>query len=420
MATILASGESVEVIMALGFPTRYFTLNDPDLGQLDSGGYLDGTLLGDDVAPYVQDLTINRGRSDQLSSFQAGTASITLINNDRRFDPINQSSPYYDVSAGRSGIQPRRAVSVTLEGETVFTGRITDIDVQYDIGSAGTSNVTISAADDFVTLATLATDAESPVAELSGARVNFVLDLPEVGWSATARDIDAGTAALGDYAIAANTNVLTYLQQVEKAEQGFLFMGRSGDLTFTDRAGASFVTPVAYFDDNGTNLPYSAISTIAGQEFFYNRITATRQGGASQAADDAGSQTEFGILTLALTDLLLETDAEAQALADDLLSRYAEPSYRFDLISIDVHTLNSTDRATVDGLELADVINVTRNFVTGTPASISLDFSVDRLRHRVTPSTHTVEIGLAYVQVLYPFVLNDATYGVLDASNALT
>lgn len=420
MATTLAFGESVQVLMELGFPVNPFTLDDATLGVLDDD-YLDGTLLGEDVSPYVKDLSVNRGRSDQLSSFQAGTANVVLVNNDRRFDPINQDSPYWDPVTGRTGIQPRRKVTVIFQGETVFTGRITDLDVQYDLGPNQTSTVTISAADDFVTLATLFTEHDyTPSIELSGARVDYVLDLPEVSYSATARNVDTGTAALGNYTIAANTNVLNYLQRVEKAEQGFLFINRIGDLTFTDRVGAAFVTPVGYFNDDGTNLPFSNLSTVAGQEFFYNKVVTKRDGGTEQIADSASSQAEFGILTLSLTDLLLETDTEALTLADDLLAKYAEPSYRFDVLTVDLHALDAADRATVNALDLADVINITRNFVTGSPATVSLDFSVDRIRHRVTPATHIVEIGLAAVQVLYPFTLNDPTYGVMDTSNALT
>ena len=406
--------------MELGFPVNPFTLDDAELGVLDVN-HLDGTLLGDDVAEYVTDLNINRGRSDQLSSFSAGTATISVINNDRRFDPINTASPYYDPTSGRSGIQPRRKVTVILQGETVFTGRLTDFDVQYALGPNQTSTVTFSASDEFVTLATQVTEQDHiPAGELSGTRVNYVLDLPEVNFPAATRNIDAGTAPLGAYTIAANTNVLTYLQRIEKAEQGFLFVDRSGSLTFTDRVSASFVTPSALFNDDGTDLPYSNLSTVAGQEFFFNKIVTKRDGGTEQVANSASSQTEFGILTLALTDLLLDDDADALTLADSLLERFSEPSYRFDVLTVDLNALGSVDRATLNELELADVINVTRNFATGSPASVSLDFSIDRIRHRVTPSAHVLEIGLAAVDIIFPFVLDDPTFGTLDTSNALT
>jgi hypothetical protein len=41
------------------------------------------------------------------------------------------------------------------------------------------------------------------------------------------------------------------------------------------------------------------------------------------------------------------------------------------------------------------------------------------VNHIISPSFHNVEIGLRYTELLYQFILDDATYGVLDSSNAL-
>ena len=49
MATTMAWGEEIQVIMELGFPVNPFTLDDAGLGVLDSNA-LDGSLVGDDVA----------------------------------------------------------------------------------------------------------------------------------------------------------------------------------------------------------------------------------------------------------------------------------------------------------------------------------------------------------------------------------
>jgi hypothetical protein len=71
----------------------------------------------------------------------------------------------------------------------------------------------------------------------------------------------------------------------------------NGDLTFTDRLDASFATIAADFSDAGVDIPYNALEVIYGQEFLYNRIQATVQGGTVQVANDAASQAEFGITT---------------------------------------------------------------------------------------------------------------------------
>jgi hypothetical protein len=424
MAT-MAWGENIQIFMELGFPVNPFTLDDAALGVLDAD-YLDGTLIGDDVSPYAQDISISRGRSDQLQNFNAGTCSVRLLNRDRRFDPINTSSPYWNSTLGVSGIAPRRKVTIFSDGVALFTGRITDIDVSYEPNNpnATTENsyVTITAADDFVLLAnTYTAGAITPTQELSGTRVTTILDLPEVNYPET-RDIDTGSATLGGGAtfdIADNTNVLTYLQSVASSEQGYFFVSASGNLTFTDRIAASFTTPSAYFTDTGSNIPYTSLSVMYGQEFLYNKVVCAVEGGTDQTANDVASQTEYGISTLSLSGLLLVDDAAALTLANDLLDRYKLPEYRFDKLQTIYNPLNSTKQQTLTAVDIADVVSITRTYPTGTPASVTKEYSIENIRHVITPSSHTVEFGLAVADLVYPFTLDDATFGVMDSTNAL-
>lgn len=426
MATVLPWGEQITVLMELGFEVNPFTLDSAELGVLDQN-YLDGTLIGDDVSAYCRQVSINRGRPDQLQNFNAGTCSIVLNNFDRRFDPTNQDSPYWNPTTGKSGVTPRRKVTVLSGGVELFTGRITDIDIAYEPNqpdaAIDNSFVTITASDDFVLLAnTYIGDAITPSEELSGARVTSILDLDEVNYPAT-RDIDTGTATLGGgatFEIAANTNVLTYLQSVATAEQGYFFIAANGDLTFTDRVTASFAANSASFADTGFDIPYTALSVLYGQEFLYNKVVATIVDGADQTVNDVASQTEYGVSTLNLSSLLLASDAAAATLAADLLDRYKEPQYRFDRLQTLYNGLDSTDQATITSLELADVISITRTYPTGSPASVTQSYSIEALRHTISPSEHRVEIQLAVADLVYPFILDDATYGVMDSTNALT
>jgi hypothetical protein len=418
MATTLVSGEQITVLCELGFPAAKFTLDDADLGVLDED-YLDGTLLGDDVSEYISDLTITRGRSDEFDSFRAGIMTMTLVDNARRFDPLNQSSPYWDTTTGKSGVQPRRKVTVLSGGVPIFTGRITDIDVNYDYQL---STVTITAADDFVLLANTATETLlTPTEQLSGARVSYLLDLPEIGYPAT-RSIDTGTTTLGAYEIAANTNALAYLQRIAQAEQGLCFIAADGTLTYTDRVTAAFATIEAVFSDavGHTDIGYESLAVAYGQQFLYNRVQAYVVDGTVQTSEDLTSQADYGISTLTFNDLLLSSDAQALALTADLLDAYSVPEFRFDDLQVKVSAMNSTNRATVIGLEIGDVIQITRSFSTGSPASVTDLYGVDRIVHRISATAHTVTLGLYNFQVLYPFILDDATYGVLDSSNALT
>lgn len=421
----MAWGEDIQIFMELGFPVNPFTLDDAVLGVLDED-YLDGTLIGDDVSAYAQEVSISRGRSDQLQNFTAGTFSVRLLNRDRRFDPINESSPYWNSTLGVSGVAPRRKVSVFSNGVALFKGRITDIDVSYEpnrpSATSENSYVTITASDDFVLLAnTFTQDIITPTQELSGSRVSAVLDLPEVSYPAT-RDIDAGSATLGGGAvfnIDANANVLTYLQSVATSEQGYFFVAADGNLTFTDRIAASFATPSAYFSDAGTNIPYTSLSVMYGQEFLYNKVVCTIEGGTDQTVNDVASQTEYGISTLNLSGLLLADDAAALTLATDLLDRYKLPEYRFDKLQTIYNPLSSVNQDILTAVDLGDVISITRTYPTGTPASVTKEYSIEMVKHTISPNSHTVEFNLAVADLVYPFTLNDATFGVMDSTNAL-
>ena len=418
MATTLASGEQITVLAEVGFITNFFVLDDIDAGVLDNTEFvLDGNLEGVDISEYCQEVSITRGRSDQFSQFNAGQCSITLLNNDRRFDPINTASPYYDSTAERSGVVPRRKLTVKSGSNFLFTGRITDIDVVYNYNL---STVQFTAADDFVLLANTVVEADvTPSVELSGSRVNYLLDLPEIDYPLASRDIATGTQTLGAYQINANTNALTYLQSIATSEQGACFIAANGDLTFTDRIVNSFANVAATFSDTGTDIPYTALQVIYGQEFLFNRIQATVEGGTVQVADDAASQADFGISTYALPDLLLEDDTDAQTLATYLVGLYAEPQYRFDDLGLLISAFSSGNRNTVNALELQNLVEITRTYTTGSPLSVTQYYQIERINHLITAGEHRVTLGLFNASIVQALVLDDAVFGVLDSNNAV-
>jgi hypothetical protein len=60
-----------------------------------------------DITTYVRDINIRRGRTDEFQDFDAGTASITLDNRSRIFDPTYASGTYY------GNLLPRRQIKIT-------------------------------------------------------------------------------------------------------------------------------------------------------------------------------------------------------------------------------------------------------------------------------------------------------------------
>jgi hypothetical protein len=211
-----------------------FTLDSATDGILDTS-ILDGALVAQAVTEFAQSVSIARGRSANQNETQAGVATIVLNNNDRQFDPINESSPYWDSATNTSGVQPRRFVEIISNGEHLFQGAITAINISYETNF---STCTIEASDDFTRLAgmTVAT-AFTPSVQISGNRVTTILDLPEVNYPLDERVIETGGKDLQALQIDAGTNVLDYLQQVALADQALLFISKDGNIVYTDPLG---------------------------------------------------------------------------------------------------------------------------------------------------------------------------------------
>jgi len=352
----------------------------------------------------------------------AGQATIDLFDSTRRFDPTNEDSPYWDATSGRSGVQPRRKVTIKSGSETLFVGRILDIDLSYRSGKSADLAVTqVSAVDDFSLLAQASVEsAVTPTAELSSARMNYLLSLPEVDYQG-ATSIETGQIQVGAYQINAGTNALSYAHEIAQAEQGFFFIDREGTLTFTSRVGAVFPSGIAaeFSDDDGSDIKYQTLGITYGQENFYNKVIATRESGIPQIADEAASQTEYGIKTLDLSGLLVADDSDALTIAENIRDVYGEPTFRFDSMGVLVSAQTSGVRQTLATLDLADIIQIERNYQTRSPAQVIQYQRIERISRQITPSSHRIDLTLYDVDLVFQFILNDAIYGRMDDDNAL-
>lgn len=102
-----------------------------------------------DVSAYVRGVSTSRGRSSELDTFQTGSASITLSNADRRFDPEYAAGPYY------GALTPLRPVRIRAQygaGATtnLFFGWIDQWPQTYVNPTDAT--VTVTASDAFKVL----------------------------------------------------------------------------------------------------------------------------------------------------------------------------------------------------------------------------------------------------------------------------
>ena len=390
-------------LSSLGGP--FFTLDDSVQGVLDNTEFTLGGTLFYDVSQFLLGVQVSRGRSRELDRYNAGQTNVVLDNRARTFDPLYPSSPY----AGQ--IVPHREIRIKSNGSAVFYGVIDDWNLDYS--PTGDNTATAIASDGFTLLATQSLSAHTATSQLTGARVNAVLDRPEVNWPASSRVVDTGNATLQADVVDDGTNVLEYLQIIELSEPGNVFIGKDGYFNFQDRAVAVSSSAVTTFADDGSGIDFNNLQVVYGSEQLYNRIVITRANGTPQIADDTDSQNQYGISTLNQDNLLLSTDAQSLQLADFLLGRYSEPEYRFEALEIEMANLTTAQQNEVLGLELTQVVEV-KFTPNGIGTAIEKYAQITGITHRTNSISHSVTIGLSTLDYA-SFVLDDSVFGLLDS-----
>ena len=422
-ATIVQSGEYTLEIDT-GDLVRSFTLDDPVKGKLDNPTFvLDGATGYADVTDGAQRIEIRRGRRDTSDQFQTGIMNFVLDDTAANgvFNPFANQGPYYDTTNTEPGLAPMRQVRLKRENELLFAGRV--IDYTYNFALDGNDTVEVTCADDFYLLAQTVFDDTSVSKQLTGARINAVLDLAEVDYpSGAARDIATGTVEIGgggDYNLELGQNVLDYLRLVNEAERGRLFIDREGVLVFENRIGNTLSAPAASFHDDGTNYPYRNVDISFGADKVVNLVYVSTLNNKSGFAEDALSQSDYFIQSLAVTGSLLDTNAAAQDLADYLIN--AEPEPTFTAVEVAFSQLSDAQRDVVATIDIGDTITIEKSFINGASTTqLAQELAVEGVEHFIdTAGGHVARFYTSPTTIVYELILDDAVYGVLDALNVL-
>jgi len=423
---VVASG-NYELEIDTGFVQDAFLLDSATAGVLDNTTYvLDGTTNYASVLDGINQVNVRRGRRDQGDQFSAGTMTFTMLDTTGIFMPFDQDSPYWDSTTAKPGLAPLRKVrlsrySATNVKEYLFKGVIVNFDYNFALG--GLDTVTVYCADDFYLLAQTYLDQYNVSEELSSVRLSAILDRPEVDFPIGQRDISTGTQTLGGaaaFTIPNGTNVLGYCGRINEAEQGRLFMSRDGDLTFQPRIGTTLDPAVADFHDDGTKIKYNGLGITFEADQVTNRASVQILGSNNpQVANDIGSQATYFIQTYSITDSLLHSDPAALELATYLLDPLPEP--RFTSLNTAFVMMTNAQRDTVATIDIGDTISIFKSFAPGTnPASLSQNLSIEGIEHTINVDRgHTVTYFTAPTTVVYQLILDDPTFGIISADNAL-
>ena len=392
-----------------------FEINPLILGSATEG-ILNTNTLGSGTLPIeitdlVTKVSIRRGRNRITSQFEAGTANVTLYDQNGNWNPTNPAGAYYP------NLVPLRQIIIYATYATndyfLFSGFITNYDTGFRQGNDELSTVTLKCVDGFKLLAGSAIDTVTGSGvQLSGARVNAILD--EIEWPVSLRNIDAGDSTLqADPGTA--RNALEALFTVEQSEFGGIFLDANGQVNFVSRDNliATPAFPVYEFSDQGTDISYTNAVVAFDDTTLVNDVTITRLGGTAQNAFDQDSIDKFFLHSGTRSGILVQTNAEALNQAEGILATRKDPEIRIDSIQLNLYDDANPNKplAGVD-IELLDGVTVTKT----TPGSTSVVQSslVNAIHHDITKSSWMTTLYTTE-PLLAGFVLNSDVSGILGS-----
>lgn len=299
---------------------------------------------GGDVSAFVCDrVRIRRGRRNVFSDVEAGTATVTLRNTTRRFDPENTDDPI-----GRpflNDLKPMVPVRITATYDSttypLFQGFVTDFQPRYPGGAQ--ARIDLQCVDGFEPLArlTLGTS-DTPVAlAQADADVRISDTLDAVGWPVLERVIDTETIEIQASSLE-EVPALEHLLAVARSVGGLFFIDREGKATFQSGGYRSGLSAAGPFGDaaDGTELLFAALDTTYGATQIYNRVVVQNQALPGDTplvvvSEDSSSISAYLPRILTRSGMLLTNDTDAETIADTLLAYYKDPKTRVQRMVID-------------------------------------------------------------------------------------
>ena len=384
-----------------------------DQGLLDTNVLADATAVIVDVSDQINTITTARGRNAQADQFQTGTMSLRIVDQNGDFNPQNPASPYYTL------LSPMRKVQITgtYAGITypIFQGYITSYTTTTprDVGDVVYTTITAVDAFRLAQNAQIATVAGTSAGQLSGARINNLLDA--ISWPASMRDIDTGLTTMQADPGTQRT-ALAAMQTVETSEYGALYVDAAGSFVFQDRTVTTTsvnATPTV-FTDTGTGIAYSNAVWVLNDVLVYNQANITRTGGSVQTAENAASIAQYFLHSYNQQNLLMETDAVALDYARAYVASRAETTVRCDAITLDLMTANYS-AGIVAGLALDyfDPITIT----TTQPGSSTLTKTLQIFGVAMTITPNKWQVTFTTLEpIIDGFILDSALYGLLDTN----
>jgi hypothetical protein len=377
-------------------------------GILGTNVLADAAALIVDISDQVNKVTIKRGYNLLQEEFQAGVASVRIIDQNGDWNPTNLSSPYAGL------LVPLRKVRISGDNSFLYSGYTTAYNYSWDREqNVGFVDIQLSDAFRLLNMSIVTTVTGGTAGQTTGQRITSILDT--IGFPTSMRDIETGSTTVQADPATSRTS-LKAISNMEFSEQGGFYILPSGDAKFISRASIqskSGANPT-FFSNDGTGISYRSLVTALDDKLIVNQTSVTRAGGTAQTSSNTDSQIKYFPHSFTATDLLVQTDAQALDIARAYTASRAETTLRVDSLTLDLNTddyaAGTTAALTLDFFDTIRVKNVGQD---GTVIDKTLQCM--GVSHEISPSTWLTTLTTSE-PIIDSFIIGSSLYGIIGTS----
>jgi hypothetical protein len=391
-----------------GYP---FTIGDDKYGVLGTGTLASTTTPEPtvDLTPNVRQISIKRGRNIMRDTYEAGTATIRVLDPNSDFNPQNVNSPLFGF------LTPLRKLRVSATvggvGYFLFSGYTIEYKYTYPQGQE-TGYVDIICSDAFRLMqqAGITTVADATAGQDTGTRINRILS--QVQWPASMRTIDTGnTTCLADPGT--SRTALDALKNAEFSEQGAFYINSEGTAIFLNRTNVIKKygeTPIDF--NQTTGIPYSNLTFAFDDKLIINSAGMTRVGGTQQVSENSASIAKYFPHQLNQSNLVAQTDADTLNIAKIYVATRAETTIRIDAMTVDLLD-PAVPTATMLALDYFSNLKITNVQPDG--STIVKTLQAQGLDWNITPNSMKVTVT-TLEPIVEGFIIGSAVSGIIGTS----
>lgn len=391
-----------------GYP---FTIGDPVYGLLGTGTLASTTTPEPtvDLTPDVYSISIRRGRNIMRDTYEAGQATIRVLDPLSFFNPQNTSSPYFGFLTPLRKLRVSATVGGT--GYFLFSGYTIEYKYSYPKGQE-TGYVDIICTDAFRLMqqATVTTVASATAGQDTGTRIGKILD--QVSWPTSMRNIDTGNTLCQADPSTSRTS-LDALKNAEFSEQGAFFIDSEGTAIFINRNNVIAKygdTPIEF--DQTTGIPYTNLVFAFDDKLIINSSGMTIVGGTEQVSENAASIAKYFSHQLNETNLVAQTNADALNIAKIYVATRAETTIRIDAMTVD---LLDPAVPTDTMLDLDYFSNLQITNVQPDGSTIVKTLQAQGLDWNITPNSMKVTVT-TLEPIVEGFIIGSAVSGIIGTN----